>query len=94
MESGRMLLARIPRQDDEGSAAYSQLTCDRFGGLVVAEIHIEYCNIAAAFTYQAERLGYRSRRADDFKTGICQLSGDIERDQGVVLDHQYALVQV
>ena len=89
-----MLLTRIPRQDDERSAAGPQLTCDRFGGLVVAEIDIEYCNIAATFIYQPQRLGYRGRRADDFKTGICQLSGDIERDHGVVLDHQYPLAEV
>ena len=70
-----------------------QLACDRLGGLV-AEIDIEHGNIAAGLPHQPKGLGHRNRRADDFKAGIRQLSGDIEREQGVILDHKHAFVHV
>ena len=94
MEAGRVLLARITREYDEWSAARTELACHGFGSLVVAKIDIEDSDVAAVIPNQPKRFVHRNCRTNDLKTCIRELSGDVECDQGVVLDHQHTSVNV
>jgi hypothetical protein len=42
----------------------------------------------------AMSLGHRNCRVNHFRTGIRQLFGDLEREQGLILDHKHACVHL